>query len=60
MESNAETFDKAKARELAGDSDLIERLRSALNEIRLGKTVSLEELPKAIASRRSSARAAHA
>jgi hypothetical protein len=49
-----------KAKQLAEDPELIERVQKALKEIQAGKTVSLADLPKAIARKRAKLREAEA
>ncbi len=56
--ASAEEMEKAK--QLADDPQLVERVQLALEEIQSGKTVSLADLPKAIARKRAKLREAEA
>lgn len=44
--------DSMKAKKLASDRGLIERLRTALSDVKVGKTVSLSKLSKSVSQRR--------
>lgn len=52
QERYAEEDETMKAKKMASDSGLIDRLRTAIREIKIGRTVPLSKLSKSVSQRR--------